>query len=115
MMDGPMGSDWCGFQYDYNRYDLLYVAGTAGFTPRDVNRMRQIVGYYSQTAWTPAPKTYYCGFTIRFGVLQEFYPSSFISNAVTLHFTGVNNKGQIVGGFTDAENRSHGFIATPQT
>ena len=69
-----------------------------------------------QVANSPGPSSgdILLGFTIRFGVLQEFYPSSFISNAVTLHFTGVNNKGQIVGGFTD-ENRSHGFIATPQT
>ncbi|MBA3912523.1 MAG: hypothetical protein H0X25_01380 [Acidobacteriales bacterium] len=100
------GAGTLGFMYKQGKFRILEVPGDKQVTDAwDINDNHMIVGYYLSCA--AGCKEH--GFALLNGkYLTIDYPS-----AVDTYILGVNNAGQLVGGYDYADGKQHGFYTSP--
>jgi probable HAF family extracellular repeat protein len=85
-----------GYLYRRGHFTTIDFPGASVTVVTGINDLGQIVG------WTPGGKS----FLYSNGVFTPIEMPG-------LHPNGINNHGQIVGYYTDARGRTHGFVLTP--
>jgi probable HAF family extracellular repeat protein len=85
------------------------VPGAQGTEATDINDRGQIVGTYSEDTPIVNDSARPCAYVLdRFG-RGKFTRIDFPGASLTAA-SGINNRGQVVGGYLDAEGRPHGFL-----
>jgi probable HAF family extracellular repeat protein len=90
------------------------VPGAGPFTfPFAVNDRGQVVGYYADEDTTLNPDGSIPPYKVHGFVWDEGRFRSFdVTDALATFPYGINNRGQIVGGYFDAAGKQHGFLLT---
>jgi probable HAF family extracellular repeat protein len=100
------GADGNGFLYQNGRYKTITVPGSTGLTEAwGINDTDVIVGWY----FGCAPTCTEHGFVLMSGRYFSFdYPGAMFTFAL-----GINNAGQIVGGYSLDGVTTHGYVTSP--
>lgn len=103
------GAGTLGFMYHKGKFRILEVPGDNTVTEAwDINDNHIIVGFYQASC---AQGCKYHGFALLNGkYLPIDYPG-----AVDTFILGVNNAGELVGGYDYADGKQHGFFTSPVT
>jgi hypothetical protein len=106
-----------GYLYDSHNQTFTSVdvpekngAGFSSFSsPIGINNSGDIVGLYidSQSQWSG----YFRGYILHEGEFKDFM----IPESLGTSIGTINDRGQLSGGFTAADGRGYGFIATPMS
>ena len=95
-----------GFVFDGNEFLPIDEVGDETWTPRAINDDGVIVGTHNSSLPFPRETT---GFILVDG---EFQTISF-PGAIYTEIEDINNRGEIVGTYTDASGTEHAFFGTP--
>jgi uncharacterized membrane protein len=93
-----------GYLNDHGVFSLIQVPGATTTLPRSINNHSVITGVYCVTDRCH-------GFVLEDGVFTTIdVPGSTLTD-----ISGMNDLGQLVGRYIDAQGVAHGFLATPST
>ena len=101
-----------GFIYDGRSTTLLEVPGSNHTEARGINDAGDVVGFFNEQRRDPATGENLL-FAHGFLWTGDRYVTLDVGDSIDTQSYGLNDRGQIVGAFVNAEGGSQGFVATP--